>query len=218
MSGSAMDGTDRDVLITRMLDGEATPEDWTAFQALAARDASVWAELSSAQQDMAEISASVAQATAVAARVRAPVDAGETDDEALREALSVRFSGRVRATLAWSGWAAAAALVLAWGTGLPIPGSGVGGYGGVPSGAIEAGVVPTRLNSAQALDQYLDTGREEGRVIAEMPTKVLLEARPNPEGAGYEVLFYRQILERAVVPELRTLDGLGRGLSEDEPL
>ncbi len=192
---------DRDVLITRIIDGEATPEDWTSFKALASRDASVWGELAEAQQDHAELSSALGPSLALADRVDAP----------LHEGYSERLTVRIRAVAGWGGWLAAAAVLLAWTLGAGGPQGGVGpGLGAGGATPQEAGLLRRPATPDQALDWYLDAGRAEGRVIAEMPTKVLLEARPNPDGAGFEVLYYRQILERAVVPELRSVDGFGR--------
>ncbi|MEM1330347.1 MAG: hypothetical protein AAGG07_07285 [Planctomycetota bacterium] len=188
-----MNPEDRDVLFSRVIDGEATPEDWTALRALASDDASVWSELAALQQDHADLSAEVALAGEIAARTELPV----------REHLSDRMSHRFRVIGGWGGWAAAAAIVLAWATGMtggvaPSGGSGIGG-------AQTAGLGPNTYQVADpddALQLYLDKGTEGGRVIAEMPAKVLLEARPSPTGSGYEVMYYRQILERAIVPDL----------------
>ncbi|TVQ62090.1 MAG: hypothetical protein EA378_06395 [Phycisphaerales bacterium] len=198
-------GVDRDVLITRIIDGEATPEDWTAFKALAARDASVWGDLAEAQQDQAELSTAFGGVLAVADRVEAPVG----------EVYSERLSVRLRAAVGWGGWLAAGGVLLAWtlGAGGPLgPSNAPVVQGLTPSQ--EAALIRRPQTPDQALDLYLDAGRAEGRVIAEMPTKVLLEARPNPDGAGFEVLYYRQILERAVVPELRSVEGLGRAMDD----
>ena len=57
-----MTGVDRDILISRVIDGEATPEDWTAMRAMAERDASIWGDLVAAQQDHAELCAIVSRA------------------------------------------------------------------------------------------------------------------------------------------------------------
>ena len=57
-----------------------------------------------------------------------------------------------------------------------------------------------------ALNEYLTVGREAGRVVGEVPRRVLLDARPLPDGEGYELIYYRQILERSYVPELYHFD------------
>ena len=63
-------------------------------------------------------------------------------------------------------------------------------------------VVPAFNTAADAFQAYLERGQEAGRVVGEMPAKVLLEAQPSAQGSGYEVLYLRQIMERAVVSDL----------------
>ena len=65
-----------------------------------------------------------------------------------------------------------------------------------------AGFVPSALSAADALSLYLDRGRDEGIVLEDQPDLVLLESRPVSSGGGYELLYVRRILERAVVPEM----------------
>lgn len=173
-----MSGIDRDVLITRVLDGEATPEDWAAFRALAEREPSVWRDLADAQQDRAELASALAEVLAVADGVNAPIEvhAGE------------RLSLRFRTAGAWLGWAAAATLAI-----------GAFVNRGVPSGAMtgteaQANLFP--INSAEdALKLYMDKGQQAGSVLGQVPERLLVSTRPSPEG-GYEVVFLRQILER----------------------
>lgn len=183
-----MTGIDRDILITRVLDGEATPEDWAAFRALAARDQSVWAELADAQQDRAELASALAEAIAVADRVEAPIDAHAGE----------RFNARLRTGAAWLGWAAAATLAVGAFVGR-------GGLGTAPApasdGAQQAGLFP--INSAEdALKVYFDKGQQTGRVLGELPDRVLLSSQPLPDGSGFSVVYLRQIVERQEVPDL----------------
>lgn len=180
-----MTGIDRDVLITRVLDGEATPEDWSAFRAMAARDQSVWAEMTESQQDRADLAAGLAEAIAVADSVEAPVHrhAGE------------RLNARLRAGVAWLGWAAAAALAL-------------GAVFAPPKGGAEglstAGLFPVR-SAEDAMQLYLDKGQESGVVLGELPDRVLLSSTPSPDGRGYTVVFLRQLVERRQVDSLYQL-------------
>ncbi len=60
---------------------------------------------------------------------------------------------------------------------------------------------------AEALQAYFDLGCASGQVVAEMPTKVLLDARPLPTGDGYQVLYLRQMLEQMTVPDLYHVEG-----------
>lgn len=174
-----MSGADRDVLISRALDGEATPEDWSAFRAMAERDPTVWRELAEAQQDRAELAAAVAHAVAIADEVNAPIE----------QHLSERLTFRIRTVAAWGGWALAAGLILAaylapWQARRP-PDTQSAGLG--------PGLV--RIDSPQdALDAYYTRGRADGTVLGELPERIVLETTPY-EG-GIEVIYLRQIVER----------------------
>lgn len=182
------DGLDRDLLISRVIDGEASPEDWTAFRAIAATDQSIWRDLAESQQDQAELTAALDAELSIADSVAAPTGAH----------FEHHMNERFRRVGSWAGWAAAAAVVLMWTLG-PFQVTSGGDIAGVPRPQIDT--------PKQALDLYLNKGVEQGTVIAEMPAKVMLDARPNPDGPGYVVLYYRQILEQAVLPDMMGLDG-----------
>ena len=78
-----------------------------------------------------------------------------------------------------------------------------------PNGTLTAGVsfsdVVRSAPPADILQAYLERGRQENLVIAEVPERILIKTRP-AAGQGYELLFVRQILERAVVPDLYRFD------------
>lgn len=177
-------GLDRDILIARIIDGEATPEDWAAFKALAARQPSVWRDLAECQQDHADLSHAVAAAVHTADSIDLPLDA----------ARSARLSGRIRAAAGWGGWAVAAAILLAFNTQGPSTTPDVGRAGLAP------GVIPVSTPD-QAYDAYMRLGREHDRVVEELPTRILVETRALHDGS-FEVRYLRQILERATVPSL----------------
>ncbi|MDQ7013853.1 MAG: hypothetical protein Q9O74_08165 [Planctomycetota bacterium] len=182
-----MTGVNRDILITRVLDGEATPEDWAAFRAMAARDQAVWADLADAQQDRADLAAAIADAIAVADRVEAPVHhhAGE------------RLNARIRTGVAWLGWAAAAMVAVVGFTGR---------FGAVSSPGTEADTQQAGLFSISspedAMRLYLDKGLEAGSVLGELPDRVMLSSTPAADGNGYTVVYLRQIVERHHVDSL----------------
>lgn len=175
---------DRDILISRIIDGEATPEDWAAFKALAAREPSVWRDLAECQQDHADLSSAVAQASRLADSIDLP----------LEEARSLQLSRRLRAAMSWGGWAIAAVVVLAFTT-----------QRGTGSNSNVASLLPTpgiTVNTPdQAYDAYLRLGREQDRVVEEVPTRILVETRALQNGS-FEVRYIRQILERITVPDL----------------
>lgn len=179
---------DVDVLMARVVDGEATAEEWEAWCAQADARPALWRDLAWAQRVQTLLAAEVERTTAVAETIEAP-GAQRPSGVSL---------GRVGA---WGGWLAAA-LALAWAAGL---------WPGSQPGVQTAGVAATPASPAEALAQYLDQGQRAGVVLGELPAKVMLNARPLA-GQGYEVLYLRQILERQVVPEFFGVaeDELGR--------
>lgn len=184
---------DRDILITRVMDGEASPEDWTAFRALAESDPGLWSELAARQQDHAELEAAILDAIAVADRVEAPI----------REHAAEQFSITIKRVGTWAGWAVAAAVTLAWGLhgqanptiGDPALGNNTAALG--PQLAPPSG--PVVNSPAEALDAYLTLGQSAGRVVGMSPDLVVLESRPAETGEGIEVVYLRQIIEREVI-------------------
>jgi len=176
-----------EALLERLADGEATPADWAAFHAAAAAEPSLWQDLAHAQRSCAEFRAEVQAAVALAERVEAPADLHMTEG----------LSRRIRIVGSWGGWAAAAAVLLAWTFGLT-PGSA----------GTRANFVPT---PEQAFQTYLDAGKQAGLVVDEVPGKVMVETRQTP-GGQIEVIYLRQIVERTVVPGLyrRGIDDAGQ--------
>lgn len=179
---------EREILISRVLDGEASPEDWTAFRALAEQDTSLWGELAAQQQDHAELEAAVRSAIAVADGIEAPI----------REHAAEHFAIRVRQAGQWAGWAVAAVLTLAWGV-----------HGQLGTGTQQASLGPIMTppptlaepTPDEALDLYLTRGAEAGRVVGVMPDLVVMDSRPIEGGDSMEVLYLRQIIERHVIED-----------------
>jgi hypothetical protein len=186
-----------DLLVSRVVDGEATRAERDELSRLAELDGRVWKLLAEAHADHAALVRHVGSAVALAERVEAPV----------HELSIERLQSRSRLMGQWGGWAAAAAVLLAVAAG---PRLGINGSAPISN---SAGLVPTPTfaDAGQALSTYLDQGKKEGLVVGEVPTRVLLEKRPLPEG-GYEVVYLRQIIERAKVPGLYQagIDELGR--------
>ena len=194
--GGGYDDFARDVLIGRVVDGEASPEDWRALADLASRDQRVWSELALTQRQHDALTRAVELATAPAEAVEAPDYAEHRGTPA----------GRLRLVSAWGGWAAAAALVLVWTTGLRVT-SGPGG------GAQTAGLVSSGASTEDAFDRYLDAGRQRGTVVRELPDRVVYQTQALESG-GVEVLYLRQVLERRVVDGVyrRSADEFGRAV------
>lgn len=190
----------REILIGRVIDGEASPEDWDALRAIAETDESVWADLNQTQRQQELLCASVTRACAIADEI-------EIDDALVDPEPMVR---RLRLVGTWGGWAMAAGLGLMWALGINPLESKTGGS--------VAGPIPTKpveLAPDDALAQYLSTGREAGRVIREVPDRVVVRAEPLEGGQRVEVFYLRQILERQVVNQVyrETVDELGNELT-----
>ncbi|MCC6950253.1 MAG: hypothetical protein IT433_02280 [Phycisphaerales bacterium] len=190
--------TELDILMTRAIDGRASSTDWAEIERLGERDPGVWRDLATAQRDDASLRRAVALSLAGVDRVELAeaVHAHEATHAAHT------MSRRTRAVATWAGWAAAAAVGLAFFTQQP-RGDDTGramnpatAGVGAPQGQIES--------AADMLARYLDQGRQEGKVIQEVPEKWLLSAEPTGDGSRQQVIYLRLIMERAEVPEFYT--------------
>lgn len=178
----------RDELISRVIDGEASEQDWTALRSLAQHDPGVWTDLTATQRQHELLADTVEEIGMVAEGVEIPEGELLTPNE--------RFQRRMDGVRAWGGWAAAAAILLVWFTGMPTP---MGTDNGVQTGS----VIPLNqgaIEPGKAFEQYLESGRQAGTVLGVMPQRTVLETRPRADGSGTEVLYVRQILEREFVP------------------
>ena len=76
-----------------------------------------------------------------------------------------------------------------------------------------ASILPVRTME-DAVQDYLELGAQDERVLGEVPQRVLLDSRALDARQGYEVIYIRQFVERAVVDDLmrfqRTTDEFGR--------
>ncbi|MEO0512072.1 MAG: hypothetical protein AAF108_04145 [Planctomycetota bacterium] len=199
--GSTEKESRRELLLSRVTDGEASDAEFDELRTLASLEPSVWRDLAEGQRAASLVASVVDAAGSVADGVAAPA----------YEHASVRVESRLssfgRGVWRNTGWLAAAAVVLLWSTtGGRLPGaSELPATGGPSIGAGgEASFVPVSTAS-QALDRYLDLGRAEGVVLGEMPTGRVLERRPSVDGSGFEVIFLRQIVERAIVEDVYEL-------------
>jgi hypothetical protein len=180
---------DKDILISRIVDDEATAEDWAALKELAAGDPTVWRDLAEAQYTGIGLASAVQAAIEIADEVEAPV----------HEHMRARMTLRAGTAAKWGGWLAAAAVTLAWlGAGRAGPGGSTAGFGPSVPGTV-----------ADAFKHYVDMGKQSGQVVEEVPQLVLVETKRVEGGPGYEVLYIRQVIERAIVDDLY-------GLGQDE--
>lgn len=200
----------RDGLISRVIDGEASGQDWSALRAMASADPGVWTELAQTQRQHEALSGVLDEIGAIAEGVEIPEGDLMTPTE--------RFERRIAGVRAWGGWAAAAAILLVWFTGLPTPiALDDGRNGGRASLGPRAVQGPQSPESAW--QHYLDTGRDAGRVLGEVPGRTVLETRP--VAGGMEVVYLRQIVERELVEPSRLYrlgrDEFGRSTLLPEP-
>jgi hypothetical protein len=200
-----------DVLIARIVDGEADEHDWEMFNTLAESAPSerggAWKRLAECHRDTAQLALAVSGATAVASRIGLPVRAGSSAGDGMARGIGLPVSGRR------GGWAVAAAIGLAW-----IGSTLTFNRASAPSNQNAAGLLPahwTINNPDDAVKAYLDVGQKSGRVLGEVPERVIVRTVPvqNPAGAGgpagrgssrgqVEVYYLRQFVERAVVSDL----------------
>lgn len=177
----------RDLLISRVIDGRASAQDWDRFRALAANEPSIWCELATTQEQHESVRDELAGMLRVADRVELP--GGIIDEEGTRRRMS--FASK------WGGWAIAAALLIAWSLGMPRASSTL------DQGPQIAGIPGIGLKDAQpeqAFEQYIESGQKMGRVISEMPEQLVVETKPLPDGT-IEVIYVRQIIERKVIDQ-----------------
>lgn len=193
----------RDLLLSRVVDGEATDAEWEEFRAMADAEfpgasRCAWRDLAESQRTHAVLSAALGSELSAAERVELP-----TRRLAVRVDRTGRTSPVVLRLGAYGGWLAAAAAALAiWfngsGPGLlrlqrPEDGAGAGGA--------QANLF--RLDTPEdALRAYKTLGGREGTVLGEMPDRVMVQSSPLSEGQGFEVIYIRQIVERRLVPDL----------------
>jgi hypothetical protein len=220
VSDGALASGERDVLLTRLMDGRAGPYEWRALRDLTARDAGAWNDLIGDSERQLLLAESVACAAGVAERVHAP-----TPLEAQRHLVNMSHTGApsIAGGVAASkprvdrlGWMIAAvlavgfvALSLRTGEG-PLGawrGEGARTQAPAAAGLLGAGGLvdaPVPATADEALQSYLRLGKQTGRVVAEVPQRIILEQRPLA-GGGHEVLYVRQVIERAVVGDMYSL-------------
>ncbi|QOJ00159.1 MAG: hypothetical protein HRU70_06525 [Phycisphaeraceae bacterium] len=179
--------TDRDLLLSRVVDGRDSPDDWASLDAIARNDPGLWRELALLQKDQRSLEQMVGLASASADRTPLPADAP-----------TLRLAEHARPGSGWSGWIGWAA---AAGLGLAL----VGTLNVKPSGSIpgnHAGVIPVQMTPDEALENYITVGSKDGRVLGELEDRILIRGEPAADGAGWDVVFVRPIVERARVPDL----------------
>lgn len=176
--------TREDVLIGRVVDGEASASDWEALERIAQSEPGVWERLGRAQRVHARLEREVEDAIAIAELTELPHG----------HLASYSVTSRVRQ---YAGWAVAAVLAVAF----------LGTLGVIKSGPNSGNTARLGLpdwTADQALQQYLDKGKAQGVVVEELPAK-LFDARILDDGHTKEVVFIRQIIERRNLSDISVL-------------
>lgn len=252
---------DIDVLVSHVIDGVATNQDWEAIEAIARTMPEVWRFLALAQRHEGMLRKSVAHVSELAeaidlaslfaredaelastqlvgthaARVVRPSEHntlaavrhdeghphGSFDEDrkvnaAISSLVRARRSRIVRIASSIGGWFVAACLALVAVSGMRGTGNGSGfadadGASEIALNQVnQASLVPAigefasalGLTTSDTLRAYIRKGNEEGTVIGELPRKLLMQAEPAHDGKGFDVVYVRQILERARVNNL----------------
>jgi len=212
-TGIQADGEpDRDILITRAIDGRATGADWSAMESLSTRDVSFWRDLALAQRDQRALERLVGVASNVSAMVNLPEAGGvsaRTEEVAWRHDARGRRPARSGLRI-WGGWVAAAILgvaILSGKLSAPLP---VGGQ----RPANEAGLINASWSSEQVLEDALKRGRKDGMVFGEYGDPYVLATEPAADGRGYTVVYIRPILVKRQVQNVyqgqRVIDETGQ--------
>lgn len=198
----------RDLLISRVIDAEASGDDWHAFRMLAERDPAVWRELASAQEQHELLCDALRSAVHGADAVDLPELVGDTRP----------FQRRLDTVGRWGGWAAAAAVLLVFTTGRFQPDATQRPSSLQTGSLVPAGTMLGDASPDQALQQYMDAGQRAGVVVGEVPDRLVIETTPQPDGS-VEVVYLRQIIERRVTDRVfrEVLSDSGRPIAVPVP-
>jgi hypothetical protein len=201
-----------DALISHIVDGEASPEQWRELERFATGRPRLWRELAESQRDAAALRVAMTLAGDIAQRVALPHSTSAAHGAAFTES-DIRTlphpALRFNRFGAWTGWLVAAVIILVASVQIAQHERSAGQTGAQPQTAgAGAGLVQS---AADAWDTYLQRGAAEGSVLGEVPGKMVVESRPmvaqDGVAGGYEVIFVRQVVERAIVPDLYQISG-----------
>jgi hypothetical protein len=194
---------DIDLLISRAVDGSASQAEWVLLQGQAVRQPGVWKDLALTFRHTHALTRRVGLAGEAAARTQLP-EAGAVlrhDGHEASGRAHVRHHWNLGRIATFGGWAAAAVLALAMvkpmivGTGST--GNSGSGNPNTMGGGLQAGIFPASY--LDGLAASIQKGKEEGRVVGELPENEVIETVPNPDGT-YTVTSVRKIVERATIP------------------
>jgi hypothetical protein len=214
--------------MTRLLDGRGRLADWRALRQWTMHDASAWDELLAQSEHADALAALVGQAGTRASAVSIAPEASVTGPAPVLARIDAPESAPIAGAAAPRsdrlGWLVAAMLAVGFVAitirpGNPLdPGTSPNTGRTAPPAGFNAGLAnfgsstPALASTATAmlspdelLGQYVARGREQGRVVGELPQRLVLETRPTSDGQGQEILYVRQIVERAIVPSMYRL-------------
>lgn len=222
-SGDGLDLRDQlDLLVSRIVDGEASEADWTTFAALAERHPLAWKVLAQSQRDNAALSLTVNVALHAADRVDLPSpDAAQLWTARRAAPARIRTWSRLGAV---SGWAAAAVIAFAAYTGAISPRPSAGNPDAFTQRPLASSApIPTPAGGAvqtagwmpeDFVRGYMETGARTGQVIGELPSQPVVEQPVVLESGqrAVKVVFIRKFVEQAVITDLArpVLDESGR--------
>ncbi len=201
------DDVERDeLLISRVVDNDATTADWAELELLAQRDADVWRRLAGAIKSEAVVRVVLAQEVSVADGVDLPLE------EPIPAPLSPVSKSLVARWNSAVGWAAAILFAVLWIV-------GVGQQSKLASNPVAPGHndMPAELSADDALIQYFDAGMREGRLVGELP-RLVVETRPLPDQEAVEIVYLRRLLERRTVDEFYDIDHTETGMPVATPV
>ncbi len=174
-------------LISHVVDGHASSDQWNELNELAENNPLVWRELANTLRDHQSFTRGVNATVAAADNIPLPENIVEPSYDLAPEdpALRPRRVGQ------WGGWAVAAMIALAWVGGINLTGTTGNG--------LNAGF---NLSAAEYLDKYKEQGKKEGLVYDELPEKIFLDSKKAESGKGFDILCVRLIVEKTIVPDL----------------
>ncbi len=183
------------ILISRIVDAEASNTEWREFETSAAQEPLLWKQLASLQYDHACLARALSTSNSLADAISLP----EEEHYDFHAQPVIRFN-RLGA---WTGWAVAAMVaIVSW-----VQFNSISNPGMSPGGSsLQTAGLPIQ-SAGQAFQAYLEKGRETGQVVGELPDKLLVNTRPSLSGTGFEVIYLRQVMERATVPDLYQFSG-----------
>lgn len=196
-----MNETRTNTLIDRIAAQEADQTSFREFETAARDQPELWERLARSLRDELDLRSAM-HASEHGVRADAEIRAA-IDGSALRSRnRKPQFQFRM-----WSGWAAAAVIVLTWATLTMSTGSGEPEHNAAPTG-----MRLISLTADDAFEQYLEIGHNEGRVIGELPAR-MIEFESGDDGSVV-VYYVRQLLERERIDQMYQYmpDELGRPL------